>query len=1842
MSSIEQRLKNLRARRLGTLTNLRRRALVMVNAKGSRTKLTGLLKELDAAADCVTAAHHEYVEVIAQEEQKLTADKTYSEAIQAYEDTITKIGQHLQERKDERLSVVSETRSGASAASAESLTREAEIQLKLKQLKLERLNQQLSEEKEEEELKQKHKRQAAEAEVEAARVEVTLRKAAESGLSWERKDDFAHEEVARKEENLEPAKLDARCANEHKTSPAQGAARDPDMVPDFRRSLPRLTLRIFSGDSSEWPTWYGLFKAMVHNQKLLNPAEKMMHLQSSVSGIARQLISGMLCDPSLYPVALQTLEDRFGREQDIVQAKLNAIFSHPSPSIRTLEQFYADVNSAVTVLDRLDYTGDLNSQENLRRLVSKLPSELRREWAKHVVSFDSRVNLFDFNNWLKQQVKIGLQCMSFPDRTNSTQPTRRQSEPRVTSAFATTQSHETGCVCCGSTSHQKLWECDDFKAKNVDERAQTVASKRCCFRCLRVGHRGRECRSARTCGIQGCEYKHHQLLHGSKRVRLIGRRPGTTSVTEQLATQSPDSQHTVASFTNVSAASPTVLLQVVPVRVHGANGKTRDTLALLDPGAQTSLCCASVLRELSITGQPQPLRLRNVESDGEEKMSERVQLAVSPLADTEDRSRLICVPEAYSVTRVNVRTPTVSAKSRHKWTHLQDLDIPDCTRGEVELLLGANCLEAVLQTEARVGQRGQPTAIRTAFGWSLTGSVFGCWTGAAQDVMFIQKADQELTDALQDWWSTESFGTKLTGESLSPEDAKAMKILEETTRRLGPSYEVGLPWRDECRGMPDNHGMALLRLAALERSLKRKPEAAEGYAEVLEGYVSQGYARKVSSEEKQRKETKRWLLPHHAVVRPDKPKPRVVFDAAAEQDGVSLNTELLKGPDLLQNLCAVLLRFREEQYALVADIHQMFHQIRVRPQDQPALSFLWRGGDPKKPPDMYQMCVVIFGARCSPMIANHILRRALTENPGTGDAEVDRESLVASFYMDDYLRSEGTVEAAGAARQEVTTLLRQGGFHLTKWRSNSPQLLEDVEEEDRDVSQKNLTLAKGQPQKALGCVWSPISDTLGVRVNDVEVASTKRGVLQRTAMLFDPLGIITPFVLIAKCLTQTLWQKKLAWDEDMPDEEQATWRSWLEELSHLEDLAVPRCLKSTVTEEIHAVELHMFADASERAFAAAGYVRFTDVAGHHHSALVMARSRLAPLKQLSIVRLELQAAVLAVRLATVIRQEMSYVFERTVFWTDSQVVLQFISNESRTFRTFVANRVAEIRESSEPLDWKHVPGKQNPSDIASRGMPASQLKNCDLWWRGPEFLHKDKEEWPKTKIPGLQSEQPELKKPSAKPTVTFVGGSSQTRIVDPASYSSWNKYRRVVAWSLRFIHNLRSATEKKPKQDGVLTVDELQEAERLIFREDQAGRALDTPTGLSLCRDDHGLVRAQGRLSSAPMAEISREPIVLHPSSEVTRLIVTDLHVRSMHTGLSQTLNQFRYRFWTPKARSTVRRILWACARCRNRRAQPVCPKMAALPAARVEMDVPFASCGLDFLGPLTVRKFRKAEKRYILLVTCLATRAIHLEVAHGLDTDSFLMALRRFIGRRGRPRCIYSDNGTNLVGGERELREALSEWNQQKIHETLTQENIVWRFNPPTASHMGGAWERLVASVKRALRAVLGNQTVSDDVLHTTVVEVEYVINSRPLTYVSGAGGDPESITPNHFLLVGGTASASGLPPGIFEDSDTTRKRWRHVQVLTNQVWRRWLREYLPTLISRKKWNKEKPNFAADDVVLVMTEDTPRGYWPLGVVQETYPSADGIVRSVLVRTPTGLYKRPSNKLCVLERSSSQ
>ena len=325
------------------------------------------------------------------------------------------------------------------------------------------------------------------------------------------------------------------------------------------------------------------------------------------------------------------------------------------------------------------------------------------------------------------------------------------------------------------------------------------------------------------------------------------------------------------------------------------------------------------------------------------------------------------------------------------------------------------------------------------------------------------------------------------------------------------------------------------------------------------------------------------------------------------------------------------------------------------------------------------------------------------------------------------------------------------------------------------------------------------------------------------------------------------------------------------------------------------------------------------------------------------------------------------------------------------------------------------------------------------------------------------------------------------------------------------------------------------------------------------------------------------------------------------------------------------------CFDCRKRQAPALQQKMASLPENRVTPSKPpFTSVGVDCFGPFTVRRGRTTAKRYGVLFTCLAVRAVHIEIIHSMDTESFINALRRFIARRGKPEEIRSDNGGNFVKGEKELRKAVEQWNQEQIHEFLLQRDIIWSFNPPAASHYGGVWERCIRSVRKVMKALLKQQILDDEGLSTLMCEVESIVNGRPITKVSDDPKDLHALTPNHLLLL---RAGNEIPPGIFSKNDNySCCRWRQVQYLSDIFWRRWIREYLPSLQQHQKWIKQRRNLAVHDIVLLLDENTPRSVWPLGRVLGVYRNKrDGLVRSAKVKTRTTELVRPIDKIVLLE-----
>ncbi|KAK0154146.1 hypothetical protein N1851_003770 [Merluccius polli] len=398
---------------------------------------------------------------------------------------------------------------------------------------------------------------------------------------------------------------------------------------------------------------------------------------------------------------------------------------------------------------------------------------------------------------------------------------------------------------------------------------------------------------------------------------------------------------------------------------------------------------------------------------------------------------------------------------------------------------------------------------------------------------------------------------------------------------------------------------------------------------------------------------------------------------------------------------------------------------------------------------------------------------------------------------------------------------------------------------------------------------------------------------------------------------------------------------------------------------------------------------------------------------------------------------------------------------------------------------------------------------------------------------------------------------------------------------------------------------------------------------------DGEILRVGGRLSKASLPVESKRPAILSKDLHVSTLILRHIHQQLGHSGRNYMLSSLMRKYWIIKANSAARKVISDCVVCRRNRGRLLEQKMADLPVERVLPDeAPFTHVGIDYFGPIEVKRGRVLLKRYRVLFTCMTSRAVHLEIAYTLDTDSCINSLRRFICRRGPISTLRSDNGTNFVGASRELKESLNALNYDKIQRAFLQDGIEWRFNIPSASHQGGVWERLIRSVRSVLNSVLKQQTLDDEGLQTIFCEVEAILNDRPITKASDDPNDLEALTPNHILLL---KSKPVMPPGLFDRNDLyVRKRWKQIQYMAELFWKRWVSEYLPLMQQRQKWTALRRNLVPGDVVLVADATAPRGSWRMGKVLEVRSDVNGHVRSVRLQTKTCVLERPVTKLCLL------
>ena len=774
--------------------------------------------------------------------------------------------------------------------------------------------------------------------------------------------------------------------------------------------------------------------------------------------------------------------------------------------------------------------------------------------------------------------------------------------------------------------------------------------------------------------------------------------------------------------------------------------------------------------------------------------------------------------------------------------------------------------------------------------------------------------------------------------------------------------------------------------------------------------------------------------------------------------------------------------------------------------------------------------------------------------------------------------------------------------------------------------------------------------------------------------MYDPLGLFCPVTLQGKLFLQELWNKKLSWDDKLSSKDKEKWNKIKEDLKNLPKCRFPRYIGITQkNQDKTTYQLVGFCDASKHAYAGVVYLH-QRIGKTCKVDLVFSKLRLAPNKTVSIPRLELLAALIGTRAIQFVANQLPVQLTEKHLWIDSQCVLSWIGSERHSSR-FIGNRVAEIRKHKD-ITFHYVPSKENPADLASRGLYINELLGNSLWWHGPEWMLKPDHVWTvwKQDISNQTKKISEVLYEAKLDAVEITQETTKLKTkaispfeIDSRRFSSLDKLLRVTSWVGRFIKKLKRNLIKT----GPIQTSEMDYAEKhwiahiqslhysSLLESIKESKPNNLKAQLGVYIDEDGLLRCHGRFGNSDLDEMAKRPLLLPKADRFTELLIDNIHTRMFHSGVAQTLAQIRNKYWIPSGRSVVQRILRCCTVCKRWECGPYrMPIMPPLPKHRVSASVPFAHCGIDYFGPLYVKESSGSKKVWVCLFTCLVTRAIHLELIMDMSTEMFLLGLRRFVARHGSPREITSDNASQF----KLAHDTIDKLWDQVLKETdvisySVNENIRWNFIVELAPWMGGFYERLIGLVKRSLRKAIGKLCLTGNQLLTVLKETVAIINSRPLVYVGDDINSGTPLTPAHFLSLNPNI---GLPNFAPEDdydinfnpkvnsAETLIAGWKKGLKHLDKFWQVWRNEYLLSLRERtqtklKSPRVQTPTAAKVGHIVLIKDNLPRGCWRIGRITEMISSRDQHVRSAKVLLPSKkIIGRPLNLLYPSECSEKE
>lgn len=1638
----------------------------------------------------------------------------------------------------------------------------------------------------------------------------------------------------------------------------------PNLNTRFNIKLPQVNLPEFHGQYDKWTQFHETFNSLINDNPSLSNIQKFYYLQGCLKGEASQIISSFTISESNYSEAWNLLKDRYQNKKAIINSHLKGIFDLPNVTKEdhiSLRRFLDAFLKHFRSLKHLDGKTDNWDTILIFLLISKLDIVTKKEWETSSAN-NILPSTDDFITFLTKRCNL-LESINNKLSTSSQVHVKKQLEYKSTSHITTT---EIDCPLCQGNHY--IYKCKKFLSLPIHTRFAEAKRLNLCTNCLRRGHSNSECKAG-TC--KSCQKRHNSLLHASavnpresqniingansenssnnsSVNKLTAGNAAIPSSSQQNITPKPCEESTNYCGVNANCskkqAGPFVVLSTAVVNACDSGKHLLQCRALLDSGSESNFVTREFATRLGLKTLKASIPVLGI-SQARTHITSKTYIKIQSRHNN------------YSVKLPFLIIDNITGLTPQQSFEISDLDIPESIKladcefnksSSINMLLGAGIFFDLLCVgQIKLGPE-KPILHKTKLGWIISGQINNqIYEQNVNQACFLN-INSDFHDNIERFWSIEEAYPQF---EYSREEIECENHFSENTYRDSSGrFVVKLPLRDNYVNLGESRQAAINRFLSIERKLLNNPGFNKSYSNFMSEYQSLGHMTEVKLTNIA---PTHYFLPHHGVEKSDSltTRLRVVFDASAKTTtGISLNDTLKVGPNIQQDLLSILLRFRKHNVVLVGDIAKMYRQVQIDPDQRDLQLIVWRE-DPSEDLKYFQLNTVTYGTASASFLSTRCVKQVAIDNFEKFPEE--SKIIMNDFYIDDLLTGSTDDSTLLNIQRNLTKILKQAGFELRKFNSNSEHMISNILNDSNQPKIESYIITDNTNTKTLGIVWNPTADQFVYNSQTKFINQdrpTKRSILALIAQIFDPMGLLGPIVMQAKLIMQQLWRLGLDWDESIPTDLHTSWSRFHSQLAEVNTIPIPRriMLPNSIS-----TQLHGFSDASEKGYGACVYIRSVKSKGDLQTSLVCAKSRVAPIKSITIPRLELCGALLLAQLANKVITALDMPINRTFYWTDSSIVLSWLSADPHNWQTFVCNRISQIQQITQIDDWHHVSSSNNPADLISRGLTFREISNCNLWWHGPPYLSESEENWPEyTHISKYAKHRNEQNFPE------FRRNQVNYSLVSTHDFSIFEKFSKlstllvVVAYCMRFKKNCKSV--KGLRTIGPLTYQEIAESKQVLIklaqsqafshdiqslRKHKSVKPSSKLSSLNPFLDGESIIRVGGRIKHSRLSFNQCHPILLPSKHPFTRLIIRDCHIRNLHVGARTTLSCVRQNYWPLSGMLEVKSIIHKCIPCFKAKPHAINPQMGELPPSRVIPNRIFSSCGIDYAGPVFIRdgktRNRKIIKAYICVFVCMSSKATHLELVTELSASMFLNALKRFVARRGLCSHIYSDNATNFTRANRELLEFQKIIQQETIQYYFREQGIQWHYIPARSPNFGGLWEAAVKSVKHHLKRILNNIHLTYEEFNTFLTQIEAVLNSRPLIPLSNDPHDLEILTPGHFII--------GEPLNSIPEPNTESKhlspvaRYHHILQMTQHFWSRWSNEYLHNLQQRSKWRFQSDGSSLVGALVLLKEDhTPPQHWPKGRIVEVHPGADGVVRVISVKTPSGVVKRAVMKVCVL------